>query len=184
MKVRKILYVIANHSPTQCGLAKRVAPMLRIGLFASAIPLILVGILARGETSQAGRCIALGEGNLQIALVPWQTQLDVGFTDDPATATVRVQIVDNAETADFVLVDDPGSAPAEACGVDRWSGILAVSGITPTSGAMIYLSREDNADYRIFVRSSSYSARDAAALIVGAGRVQALISTAALVGGS
>jgi hypothetical protein len=34
---------------------------------------------------------------------------------------------------------------------------------------MIYLSKDGPADYRIFVRSKTFSARDAAALIVGAG---------------
>ena len=36
------------------------------------------------------------------------------------------------------------------------------------SEPVIYLSTEGAADYRIFVQSKSFSARDAAALIVGA----------------
>jgi hypothetical protein len=40
----------------------------------------------------------------------------------------------------------------------------------PTSGApVIYLSPDGPADYRIFVRSKTFTLRDAAALIVGAG---------------
>jgi hypothetical protein len=34
---------------------------------------------------------------------------------------------------------------------------------------VIYLSHEGPADYRIFVRSKTFSQRDAAALVVGAG---------------
>jgi hypothetical protein len=37
------------------------------------------------------------------------------------------------------------------------------------SAPVIYLSKDGPADYRIFVRSKSFTARDAAALIVGAG---------------
>jgi hypothetical protein len=45
---------------------------------------------------------------------------------------------------------------------------VAISASPSGSAPVIYLSPEGPADYRIFVRSKTFSARDAAALIVGA----------------
>ena len=45
---------------------------------------------------------------------------------------------------------------------------VAISRTPSASEPAIYLSENGPADYRIFVRSKSFSARDAAALIVGA----------------
>ena len=45
---------------------------------------------------------------------------------------------------------------------------------------MIYLSPDGPADYRIFVRSKTFTARDAAALVVGAGGGQRRLVAASL----
>lgn len=157
--------------------------MLRIGLCASAIPLTLLGLLARGPFAPgAGPCIALGDTSLQIIASHWKAHLRVAFTNDPALANVRVQIVDSAETADFALVDDLSGTAADAGIVTRSTRTLALSDAAPVAGPLIYLSHEDQADYRIFVSSIRYSTRDAAALVVSAGGNHARISTAALRG--
>ncbi len=74
---------------------------------------------------------------------------------------MRMQIVDNPATADFVLVDD--SNGATAC-----RGIGAIKTIRLDAGAAspdltVALSHEP-APYKIFVRSSHYTPQDAAAL--------------------
>ena len=90
--------------------------MLRFKILASAVPLILAGVFARSELLPGPRpCIEAGGMSVQLATTPWHADLHVGFTDDPAAATVRVQIVDNVESADFVVVDDADSAEAGAC---------------------------------------------------------------------
>ena len=123
--------------------------MLRFKILASAVPLFIAAIFARGELVPGPRpCIAIGEGSVQIAAVPWQAELHVSFTHDPALATVRVQISDDAATADFEPV--------------------------------IYLSADRPADYRIFVQSKRFSAREAAALIVGASGSHRRIAAASL----
>lgn len=142
--------------------------MLRLKILASTIPLLLAAIFARGDFAATHPCIAIGEGSVQIATAPWQAQSTVAFTDDPAQATVRVQIVDSAEVADFAVVDDIDSAEAGACVVTAATRFIAIS-VTPASTRpLIYLSNEADADYRIFVQSRSFTPRDAAALIVGA----------------
>ena len=81
---------------------------------------------------------------------------------------MRVQISDSAEAADFTVIDDIDSAEAGACESNAPPQLVAISRNPSASEPVIYLSRDGPADYRIFVRSKSFSLRDAAALIVGA----------------
>jgi hypothetical protein len=157
--------------------------MLRIGILASTIPLLLAGLLSGGGvTSSARPCLVLGDGPLQIAAAPWQAGFQVSFTDDPARASVRVQIVDQPEDADFAVADDTDAPEPAACAAApaRMIGIAASGAGTD---AIIYLSRDADADFRIFVRSRTITAREAAALVVAAG-APAHAVTASLAGGS
>jgi hypothetical protein len=152
--------------------------MLRFKILASAIPLILAGVFAGGELLPGPRpCIEAGGSSLQIAAAPWHADLHVAFTDDPRAATVRVQIVENVENADFVVVDDD-SAEANSCAAAP--RFVAISAYPSPSQPIIYLSPDGGADYRIFVRSKSFSQREAAALIVGANGGHARIAAASL----
>ena len=147
--------------------------MLRVKILASAVPLLLAGVVAGGELVPGTRpCIALGRASMQIATAPWQNPLRVSFTDDPETATVRVQIVDRPELADFTVIDDMRTADAdESCTVNPETSFVSITDHSISgSEPVIYLSEQAGADYRIFVQSRTFSARDAAALVVGAGR--------------
>jgi hypothetical protein len=144
--------------------------MLRFKILVSVVPLLVAGVFARGEFLPGPHpCIAIAETSVQLALVPWQAQLHVSFTDDPATATVRVQMADSADTADFVVVDDVDSREAGACEANAATRLVAISANPSASAPVIYLSNDGPADYRIFVRSKTFTEREAAALIVGAG---------------
>jgi hypothetical protein len=141
--------------------------MLRFKILVSTVPLIVAGLFARGALMPTARpCIMLGETSVQIAPTPWQAQLHVSFTDDPARATVRVQIVDAAEAADFTYVDDIDGTEANGCEGTAATRLVAIT--AAAAGPVIYLSQDGNADYRIFVRSKHLTPREAAALIVGA----------------
>ncbi|WP_295844389.1 hypothetical protein [Tardiphaga sp.] len=143
--------------------------MSRFRLLASTIPLLLLALLARGESRSALRpCIAIGETVPRIGAAPWQADSYVSFTEDPGLATVRVQIVGSAELADFAVVDDLDSAEASACDGSAAHRSIAVSAAPSPTGPVIYLSRDPDADYRVFVQSRSFTVQDAAALIVGA----------------
>jgi hypothetical protein len=142
--------------------------MVRLGLLASVVPLVLAGGAAPAWLSPAQPCISAGLTTVQMAWLPWQADLHVAFTENKELATVRVQLVDQPDLADFVVTDDVSGIEDSSCsasGGHRHVAIVArASGGEPT----IYLSTEPNADYRIFVRSGSFSAEPAAALIVGA----------------
>ncbi|MCF2521272.1 hypothetical protein [Bradyrhizobium sp. G127] len=146
--------------------------MLRVKILASAVPLLLAGVVAGGElVPEARPCIALGRASMQIATAPWQNPLHVSFTDDPETATVRVQIVDHADLADFAVIDDMRIANADdSCSVNAETSFVSISDHVSGSEPVIYLTQSSSADYRIFVQSRTFSVRDAAALVVGAGR--------------
>jgi hypothetical protein len=93
---------------------------------------------------------------------------------------VRVQILENAAAADFAVVDDVDSSETDACESTAATLSVAVSARRSGSAPVIYLSPDGPADYRIFVRSKRFTARDAAALVVGAGNGHPHITAASL----
>jgi hypothetical protein len=144
--------------------------MLRFKALIAAVPLIAVAaIVARLEASPAARpCIPLGAGNIEIGSEPWHADLHVDFTDDPKLATVRVGLTDDADDADFVLVDDGAEVDNKVCEATAATQSVVIAADPAHRSALIYLAQDGPADYRIFVRSSRFSVREAAALIVGA----------------
>jgi hypothetical protein len=144
--------------------------MLRLRILVSVIALVAAAVLARIELIPSQRpCIAIGADTLQIASAPYHADLHVSFTDDPKLATVRVALTDDADTADFAVVDDPEASDDVTCEATPSTQFVAVSAHPSAAAPVIYLSHDDGpADFRIFVRSKRFSAREAAALIVGA----------------
>ena len=141
--------------------------MLRFNILASVVPLAVAAVFARGEMVGGPRpCIEVSGASLQIAALSWQAERHVSFTSDASRATVRVQITEAAEAADFAVIDDVDTTEAGAC--QSPPQLVAISSAPSESDPVIYLSADGPADYRIFVHSKSFSARDAAALIVGA----------------
>jgi hypothetical protein len=155
--------------------------MLRFKIPASAVPLLILGFFARGGLVPGSHpCIAIADTSVQIASVPWVADLHVAFTDDPKLATVRVQLSDSADAADFAVIDDAGSAETGACGANPATRLVSISANPSADSPVIYLSPDSPADYRIFVRSKTFTTRDAAALVVGAGGGQRRLIAASL----
>jgi hypothetical protein len=135
--------------------------MLRLSIISSVIPLALAGGFAQDWTSTSTRqCFAADA----VASAPGR----VAFTDDPARATVRVQLVDGAELADLVIAEDNSATEPENCGLRGLVRSITISARPVAGEPVIYLSREARADYRVYVDSAQISAQQAAALIVGA----------------
>lgn len=143
--------------------------MLRFRLLVSVVPLALAGGMVSDWLGAAARpCIPAGLAAFQITAAPWRAQRRVAFTADPTQATVRVQIVDRPELADFAVADDIAAADEGGCGVTQAMRLVAIAPHPDSDEPVIYLSRDDDADYRIYVASRSFTAQEAAALIVGA----------------
>jgi len=142
-------------------------------MLASAIPLLAVGVLAGGQfTSASQPCIAIGHTSVQLATAPWQAPQHVSFTDDASRATVRVQLVDRPELADFTVADDVDAADDAAptrkgCPITAATRYVTIASHEKASEPVIYLS-EQPGDYRLYVNSAKVSVRDAAALLIGA----------------
>ena len=155
--------------------------MLRVKILASAVPLLVLAVFARGSLVPGSQpCIAIADVSVQIASVPWHADLHVAFTDDPALATVRVQLSDSAEAADFAVIDDVDNAEAGTCEANPATKLVSISADPAPDAPVIYLSPDGPADYRIFVRSKNFTLRDAAALVVGAGGGQRRLVAASL----
>jgi hypothetical protein len=143
--------------------------MLRFKVLAAAVALACLAVFARaGLISGPNPCILVGTTSLQIAGLPWGAELHVSFTDDPAMATVRVQVADNSDAADFSVIDDIDTAVGAACEGSSGTRTIAISSTPLNDSPVIYLSADGPADYRIFVNSKTFTARDTAALLVGA----------------
>jgi uncharacterized membrane protein len=143
--------------------------MLRFRILASVVPLAVVAFLARdGIFADSRPCIAVADTSVQLTSLPWQSSLHVSFTSNPAKATVRVQIIDHAEAADFAVIDDVDTPDGSACHTSRPPQLVSISTSASASDPVIYLTQDEPADYRIFVQSKTFSRLDAAALIVGA----------------
>lgn len=155
--------------------------MLRFKILVSAAPLMVAALLARIELVPGPHpCITVGDETLQIAPALSHADLHVSFTDDPAAATVRVQIADRADDADFAVVDDADGAEADACKVTPATQFVAIAAEASRAAPVIYLSHDGRADYRIFVKSRTFTAREAAALIVGASSERRHLASASL----
>jgi hypothetical protein len=143
--------------------------MLRFRILSSVVPLAVTAFLARGELfSDAHPCIAVADTSVQLTSLPWLSSFHVSFTSNPADATVRVQIIDSAEAADFAVIDGTEAVEGGACHTSQPPQLVSISRGFAASDPVIYLSQDGPADYRIFVQSKTFSMLDAAALIVGA----------------
>jgi len=143
--------------------------MLRFRILASVVPLAVAAFLARdGLFVDTRPCIAVADTSVQLTSLPWQSSLHVSFTSNPAKATVRVQVIDRAEAADFAVIDDVDTSEGSACQGSQPPRLVSISTGASATDPVIYLTQDAPADYRIFVRSKTFSMLDAAALIVGA----------------
>jgi hypothetical protein len=142
--------------------------MVRLGLFASVLPLVLAGGMAPAWLTGAQPCISAGLTTVQMTWLPWQADLHVAFTEQPELATVRVQLVEQPDLADFVVADDVAGIEDSSCTVTGEGRRVAIVNKAGRGEPTIYLSTEPNADYRIFVHSATFTPEQAAALIVSA----------------
>ncbi|RTL53918.1 MAG: hypothetical protein EKK40_05080 [Bradyrhizobiaceae bacterium] len=142
--------------------------MLRYRILVSAFPLLVIGALAGTNLIPSAQpCIARRDAAFRIAYAPWQGQQHVAFTTDPKRATVRVQVVDSPELADFSVIDDIETLDTTSCESSGQVHYIAIDAYPSALEPVIYVSTEPG-DYRVFVRSKAFSVREAAALLVGA----------------
>ena len=133
--------------------------MKRIALVALLV-LLSVPATAGSLFPDAKPCFIAGNAGYQISDSA-AGAIIVRIDNAAAQPNLRMQLVDDAGSADFVLVDDADT-------IDACKGIAAIKTIRLDPAAAhadltVSLSREP-ADFKIFVRSDVYTEQDAAAL--------------------
>ena len=129
----------------------RIAALL---VLAAAIPATAAGSFF---TASEKPCFAAGAASYRISDSA-SADITVRIDNAAAQADLRMQLIDDAALADFVLVDDGDST---ACtGAVR---SIRLDSATAKADLTVSLSRAP-ADYKIYVRSAVFSQQDAAAL--------------------
>jgi hypothetical protein len=117
--------------------------------------------------------VCFSTGAITYQLAPTTVAADYRVKIAPAAADLRIELVDEVETADFALVDDGAaeSAPADdAC--DSGGTVKTVQAVDESAPADVTVSLAragtsgDGAPpLKLFVHSTRFAARDAAALL-------------------
>jgi hypothetical protein len=146
------------------------------------ILLMVVGIPAAAPpffASSSDLCFTSGSVTYRLAPEAASPDYRVRIDNSAARPDLRIRLVDDAETADFALVDDVGGG-GDAC---RSAGLIKTVKLVPAESASeltISVAREAGAaDLKLFVHSSRVGHFDAAALYAAMRRADGLARIAA-----
>ena len=111
-------------------------------------------------------CFASGATTYRIAHNASAPDFRIKIANASSRADLRMQLVDRAEIADFVLVDDFSGKEPVACRSSTPIRTVTFDADTATPDVTVSLSADAAApDYKIYVHSMRYSQQDAAALL-------------------
>lgn len=111
-------------------------------------------------------CFASGAATYRLAPNASSPDYRIKIAGHAPRADLRMQLVDRAETADFVLVDDFGTAEPGACRSATPIRTVKLDADTHAADVTVNLSADAaGADYKIYVHSVRFSQQDAAALL-------------------
>jgi hypothetical protein len=120
--------------------------------------------------SKESLCFASGATTYQIARNAPSPDFRIRIADGAARpdnrADLRMQLVDRAEIADFVLVDDFSGEAQAPCRSSTPIRTVALDADTEKPDVTVDLSADAGlSDYKIYVHSVRFSQQDAAALL-------------------
>lgn len=111
-------------------------------------------------------CFASGSATYRIAAEASAPDYRVRFDGEAMEPDLRMRMVDRAEIADFVLVDDFGGSERTACAPSTPVRTVKIDLTTPKPDVTVHLSADSGAaDYTLYVHSVRFSHQDAAALL-------------------
>jgi hypothetical protein len=138
---------------------KRMQKSVLLGL-ALAVP-----VAAQAFLPQKQLCFAAGAGAYQLSASARVPDFKVRIDNRAAHPDLRMQLVDDPTTADFVLVDDLDAADNDACHTSGPLKTIRVDGDEKRPDLTINLAADSEAaDFKLYVRSARFSREDAAAL--------------------
>jgi hypothetical protein len=110
-------------------------------------------------------CFSTGAATYQISASARDPDFKVRIDNRAAHPDLRMQLVDDPTTADFVLVDDLDAADNDACNTSDPLKTIRVDGDEQRPDLTINLAADaEAADFKLYARSARYSHEDAAAL--------------------
>jgi len=111
-------------------------------------------------------CFASGASTYQIVANAPTPDYRVRIDSKAANPDLRMQLVDRAEHADFVLVDDFSDGAPSTCKSSTPIRTVTLDGASAKPDVTVQLSTDaKGADYRLYVHSVRFSQQDAAALL-------------------
>jgi hypothetical protein len=129
---------------------------------AIATPAVAYSMFAPAEDSL---CLGSGAANYRIAHNTATPDFQIKIVGEAAHPDLRMQLVDRAELADFVLVDDLNDHGPAACRSAAPVRTVALHSGAASPDVTVKLSAETTADYKIYVQSARFSQQHAAALL-------------------
>jgi len=111
-------------------------------------------------------CFASGTATYRPSLNAMSPDYRVKIDNSAPHPDLRMQLVDRPELADFVLADDFGAAPGNACRSPAPLKTIKIDSETRSPSVTVSLSPGTAApDYKVFVHSVRYSHQDVAAML-------------------
>lgn len=119
-------------------------------------------------------CIASGTATYRLAPAASAPDFRVRIERDAYRPDLRVQLVDRADLADFVIVDDfIARNESTACRTTVPARTVKIDAETQTPDLVVSLAPDvADPDQRVYVRSMRHSAQDAAALLAAMWKAQ------------
>jgi hypothetical protein len=140
------------------------------------ILLLVAGIPAAAPrlTTPAPRlCFTVGAITYQVAPGPSATDLRVKIVAPLANPDLRIQLVNDVESADFAVVDDFSPGDENACAsAGPLKRVRVVADAEPTDITIAVSDEPSGGDLKLFVHSARFGHRDAAALFAAVKRDQ------------
>ena len=142
--------------------------MNRIQKTLTMIAAFAITAAAHGMFKPAERslCFASGATTYQIARNALAPDFHIKIAGDVPHADLRMQLVDRAEIADFVLVDDFGAADQMPCRPTTAIKTVTLDTNSVAPDVTVALSADTSAaDYRLYLHSVRFSQQEVAAIL-------------------
>jgi hypothetical protein len=133
---------------------------------ALAVPAAAYAMKATPTTQKQPPCFASGASTYQIVANATAPDYRIRIDAEASRPDLRMQLVDRAENADFVLVDDFSGNESSTCRSATPIRTVTLDIAAGTPDVTVHLSADaKSADYRLYVHSARFSQQDAAALL-------------------
>lgn len=138
-------------------------PHLHKAFLAAPIVAVLAVAVAYGYPRPSGPCFSAGATTYRLSPSARSPDFRVAIDDKASTPDLRLTLVDREDAADFILIDEPGTADPACPQARTIKTVPATAQAKPD--VTVSLSDPPAADaFKLYVQSARFSKEDAAAL--------------------